>query len=215
MNRSRIRKATFGGYQFIDNENRVSFLKLIIEDKMTVTDAAKSIGIKYSTAKSIKRIFDLEKRMTRKDNFRRSLKTIRERNFKRKKIFKVFHSKCLSKETKWKNNNEEKILTNSLESTKNLTNFSNNSENPSNTSSPIIKSQENTQFMNEDVEKIKSLFQFFELYSKKRILDMKITRNEIIMENYKSLISLSQGKFDELHVESLYNNLNSSIYFRK
>ena len=69
--------------------------------------------------------------------------------------------------------------------------------------------------MNEDVEKIKSLFQFFELYSKKRILDMKITRNEIIMENYKSLISLSQGKFDELHVESLYNNLNSSIYFRK
>ena len=84
MNRSRIRKATFGGYQFIDNENRVSFLKLIIEDKMSVTDAAKSIGIKYSTAKSIKRIFDLEKRMTRKDNFRRSLKTIREITMKKK-----------------------------------------------------------------------------------------------------------------------------------
>ncbi len=96
MQRDRKRKATEGGYTYVSDDMRKVLLDLIHDNpKMTLKDAAKHSGIKYSTAKTIKRVYQKEKRMTKKPNPRRS-KVKFKKIAKKKKIFLVHHLTCSS-----------------------------------------------------------------------------------------------------------------------
>ena len=53
-------------YKKVDNRKRLLLLKLVKEEKKSLKEAASCLGINYSTAKTILRVFRIEKRILKK-----------------------------------------------------------------------------------------------------------------------------------------------------
>lgn len=61
-----IKKRRKTVYSKIDNETRTKLVKMMLSNKYLLKDAAQYLNINYSTAKTILRVFRIEKRMIKK-----------------------------------------------------------------------------------------------------------------------------------------------------
>lgn len=55
-------------YCKVDNVKRIALLKMVKEDGKTLKEASKMLGINYSTAKTILRVYRIEKRILKKSS---------------------------------------------------------------------------------------------------------------------------------------------------
>ncbi len=188
MQRDRKRKATEGGYTYVSDDMRKALLDLINHNpKMTLKDAAKHSGIKYSTAKTIKRVYLKEKRMTKKPNPRRSKVKLRK-IAKRKKIFLVHHLTCYSTVYEIQRDSESKeekvgrkMCKNKKKRSKNARNlkFKTLREKKINFPSQAPKSEEKKSDTKEREICSKDILKIYELLFEKGVLESQISRNQI------------------------------------
>lgn len=188
MQRERKRRATEGGYTYVSDELRQILLDMIKENPdLTLKEAARSLGIKYSTAKTIKRVYLTEKRSTKKPNPRRS-KTKKKKIAQRKKIFLVHHLTNTS--TYFDNQKEseareeefvkrkEKNLLRSLSKKQKI--FKVKSK-KSKTVAPLPQEkiyEKPKEITERESICIRDIYEFYELHVKKRSLELEISRND-------------------------------------
>lgn len=112
-------------YRKINNENRQKLIEMVYLKDFLLKDAAKMLNINYSTAKTILRIFRMEKRISKKNSpDLNCLNQIRKENLKKFKIIR-------NNKTEFNDRNKSELafesISNSTFSTNTNSNINNNS----------------------------------------------------------------------------------------
>ena len=205
MQRERKRKATEGGYKYVSDDMRKFLLDSINDNpKMTLKEAAKNAGIKYSTAKTIKRVYLIEKRITKKPNPRRSKLKLRKAA-KKKKIFLVHHLTCPSTSyeiQKDSDSNVESVVKRKGKSSKKklvkhrILRFKTSREKRKNLGLAQAKIEELRSNLKGREVFVKEFVEIYELYIYKGVLEFEIIRNhfdinylELLLKYYYSVTS--------------------------
>jgi hypothetical protein len=84
---SKKRRRGVTSYQKVDDVLRIKLLNMVNEDQYMLKDAAKMLGINYSTAKTILRIWRIEKRIHKKYSSTSSVKKKRQHKYKKRATF--------------------------------------------------------------------------------------------------------------------------------
>lgn len=210
MRKDRKRKPTEGGYQYVTDLKRRQLIELVYnDDGMTLKQAAKQLGIKYSTAKTIKRVFEIEKRVTKLPNPRRSKVKRRHLLKNKQQIFVVAHLNERMKVAEKPNKKFKKLRFKQKKLDSEIT-------------KPFEKPTTELHEKTENAEKLPEfrsdlVFQFLELMDERRRLQTNIITNKFYMDNislYSKFYDPSSEMIREMEAiakqtENLMNDLAS------
>lgn len=171
-------------YNKVDNDKRLNLLKLVKEEGKSLKDAAKSLNINYSTAKTILRVYRIENRILKKSPYQK-------RNRRQKN--KTFHFNVSNFESNNSLNNLN--FSDSSNQENNFINLQGNKE-------KIIENLENNITILQPVSKFSqsssSNFSALNPYENQGNYTDTCKSTEEFMENFYSLVNMLKSCISEI-----------------